>query len=719
MTQKELEQLRTKWVHTNVKYKMCLWNKWNYDVLDNIMYSRRSGRGTHESWSDAIIMADTETSKKKKGEENHVVAFTISIRAFDMNIVTLYGHNPEEFCKCLKRIRKHLQGDKFIVFWHNMPYDWVFIRKFMFKHFGHPEKQLNIKPHYPLFINFEGGIQFRDSLILAQRSLEKWSEDLQVEHQKAVGKWDYDKLRNQHEEFNADELEYIEHDTLAGVECINVLMNALKKKLWSMPYTATGIPREEVRKRGKANGAKQLFEQIALELSSYLKMEQVFHGGFTHANRHLIDELIEGLIQCFDFASSYPFVLLTQKYPMDKFKPLPNCKLEEILQGAEDTAFMFKLILYKPHLKNDFIPMPVLQISKCVKSVNVIADNGRVLSSDYIEIWCNEIDAKVIASQYEWEGDLCVEVEYSHKDYLPRWFTDYIFELFAEKCKLKKGDPVLYALAKARLNALYGLCVQKSIKPQIEELYAAREIEGEVREEGEYIIDDNENNEELYQKYLDNKGNILSFAWGCWCTSYAMYNLFCLGSCVKDDPAQKISHWIYSDTDSCYSDLWDYDKIEAYNEKCKAELRANGYGPVVVDGKEYWLGIAEHEEGKDDYTQFKTQGAKRYCGRQVKDGSLHITVAGVPKKKGADCLQDDINKFTEGFIFPGSETGKLTHKYFYVPCIYTDEDGNITGDSIDLSPCDYLLDSTDVVNDWFTSLDEEINMQVYDEGRIY
>ena len=74
MTQKELEQLRTKWVHTNVKYKMCSWNKWNYDVLDNIMYSRRSGRGSHDSWSNAIIMADTETSKKRNSEENHVVA---------------------------------------------------------------------------------------------------------------------------------------------------------------------------------------------------------------------------------------------------------------------------------------------------------------------------------------------------------------------------------------------------------------------------------------------------------------------------------------------------------------------------------------------------------------------------------------------------------------------------------------------------------------------
>lgn len=717
MTQKELEEIRHKWVHEHVTYKMTEWNKWNYEVLDNITWSRRSGRGRNDTWSNAIIMADTETSKKKDSEENHVCAFTVSIRAFDMNIVTLYGHTPVELCKCFKKIRKHLSGDKVIIYFHNLPYDYVFIRKFLFTKFGHPEKQLNVKPHYPLFINFENGLQLRDSLILAQRSLEKWAKDLHVEHQKATGKWDYDKIRNQSEVFTPEELEYIEHDTLAGVECIDTLKKALNKKLWSMPYTATGIPREEVRKRGKKNAAKQLFDQIALTYEQYKKMEQVFHGGFTHANRHLIDELIEGLIQCYDFASSYPFVLLTRKYPMEKFSSMPDCKLKDIVRSAKETAFMFKLIMIKPRLKNDFIPMPVLQMSKCVNSVNVITDNGRILSADYIEIYVNEIDALVIYEQYKTDGDICVEVEYAHKDYLPRWFTDYIFELFAAKCNLKNGDPVLYALAKAKLNSLYGLCVQKSVKENLIELFSDREVNGIIKHEGEFIIDDSVDELQIYEKYLENKGNILSFAWGTWCTSYAMYNLFQLGKCIKED--QTISHWIYSDTDSGYSDSWDIEKINTYNQKCKEELLANGYGAVVVDGREYWLGVAEHKPGEDDYSQFKTQGAKRYCGRNCSDNELHITVAGVPKKTGAQCLEDDINKFTQGFIFSGQITGKLTHKYFFVPEIYTDKEGNITGDSIDLSPCDYKLDSTEVKTDWFTAFDEEVQIQVYDEGRIY
>ena len=111
-------------------------------------------------------------------------------------------------------------------------------------------------------------------------------------------------------------------------------------------------------------------------------------------------------------------------------------------------------------------------------------------------------------------------------------------------------------------------------------------------------------------------------------------------------------------------------------------------------------------------------GAKRYCGRNVEDGQLHITVAGVPKKTGAKCLHDDINLFTENFVFDGRTTGKLTHTYFFVDEVYTDKKGNVTGDSIDLSPCDYLLSKVNVNDDWWNMLDEEVQMQVYDEGRI-
>ena len=226
------------------KYQLIRWDRFKYRKLKNILYIRRSGHADNDTYNDCIIMADTETSKSdQKGiAENHVCAFTISIRAYHENIVTLYGTKPSDLVMCIKKLQLYMSGDKTIIYFHNLAYDWVFIRKFVMAEYGTPVKMLASKSHYPICIEFSHGLILKDSLILAQRSLSKWADDLEVEHRKAVGKWDYLKIRNQCDDnFTADELEYIEHDTLAGVECIDKLMTQLHKRIYSIPYTATGI----------------------------------------------------------------------------------------------------------------------------------------------------------------------------------------------------------------------------------------------------------------------------------------------------------------------------------------------------------------------------------------------------------------------------------------------------------------------------------------------
>ena len=151
---------------------------------------------------------------------------------------------------------------------------------------------------------------------------------------------------------------------------------------------------------------------------------------------------------------------------------------------------------------------------------------------------------------------------------------------------------------------------------------------------------------------------------------------------------------------------WDKEKLDSYNRSCKEKLEANGYGCVLHNGREYWLGIAEHD---GSYTEFRVVGAKRYCGRSADDGQIHITVAGVPKC-GYKALNDNIDHFTDGMIFPGTMTGKKTHTYFYKEDIEI-RNGIEYGDSIDLSPCDYLLSS---VFTWSEVHKEEIEVSYYE-----
>ena len=186
-----------------------------------------------------------------------------------------------------------------------------------------------------------------------------------------------------------------------------------------------------------------------------------------------------------------------------------------------------------------------------------------------------------------------------------------------------------------------------------------------------------------------------------------MLRLYELGDCIDYEHG---GLWLYSDTDSVYSTLFDEDKIKAYNEKAVNAMKERGYDPVLWNGKEYNLGVAEDD---GDYIEFKTWHSKCYAKRERETGELKITVAGVPKK-GVKTLENDINNFKPGLIFDGETSGKLAHKHIIVPEIYTDAAGNEVGDSVDLTPCDYLVRSIHDV-DFEVFNYEEVYITSYDQ----
>ena len=734
----KIAAIRSSYIKKHHRYRMMIWDKFDYSILTrNIMYYKKKGKFQKGTWNDVIISADTETSKSheisKDPLPNHVCAWTISIRAYNTNIVTLYGNKPSEMMQCLDLIKQALPGDEMYVFFHNLAYDYTFLRLFLFKQFGTPKKELNTKPHYPIMLGFDNGIILKDSLILSQCKLEKWAKDLNVHHQKAVGSWDYDEIRDQDHKFTRAELKYIENDTLALVECLDAFCTSLHKNINTIVYTATGIVREEVRERAKNHNGHRDFERQALSFDQLIKFMKLYHGGYSHANRFYISDILADTItKCRDFASSYPFCLLAYKYPCSKFIPMDKTiDPEYILRNNDRYAFIFKISFVNIRLKDRYFPMPALQASKCEQTINMRIDNGRILQAGYVNLYICDIDLEVLADQYIWDECKCTEVEYAKKDYLPRWFTDYVYELFAAKCErkvTKDEDPVNYALSKMRVNSVYGLTVQKPVRENFIEVTEAGEYKinkkGDTAfyQSGEYRQDFDQDMQKEYEKFLKNPNTVLSYTIGTYCTAYAFRNLFELGKCVNcyynnEGKLAYPPHWYYSDTDSCYSDDWNDDKIAEYNEHCKELLRANGYGAVKVNGKEYWLGVAEPDS---EYEEFVVLGSKRYAGRGADDHELHITVAGVPKKTGAKCLKDDLSNFCRGFIFDGETTGKLTHFYIFSDKgIYKDEFGNEIGDSIDLQPCDYELDAVEkfeytMTDDYYFEYYGEENFDIYD-----
>ena len=694
---------------TKHAYSLTNYATFDYSLLKNIVTLHKKANWEKRTINDIIVMVDTETSKKQPtqyeklkdgtrkpiAQPNHIVCWTMTLRAYGYNIVTLRGRRPTELCDCLARVHDALPGDITYAFIQNLSFDWTFLERFMFSKFGFPEKQLNTKPHYPVQIEFKNGLTLRDSLILLQRSLEKAAADLNVQHQKCVGSWDYLKIRHQNMELSNDEWMYAEFDTLSGAECIDAYCKGLEKDLASLPLTATGIPRGEARNIAKLNRWRDQYEKMVLSYEQYLDMQYVFHGGVTHGNRHFIDTLITEDVRCYDFVSSYPFVMLSQKFSMSAYTPINDLTVERILNNIDKFAFYFKFIMIKPQLKDDSMPMPFLQFSKCTGTINAVCDNGRIINAEYAEIWLTEWDLKTICEQYKFKKVFITQGNIAVKGYLPRWFTDYVYELFEQKTMLKGGDPVLYALAKAKLNSLFGMSVQHTIRDDFAEDYKT----------GKYKAVPPKDPKAQYEKEIAKSTSFLPYQWGVQITAAAARNLFELIKCAGTA--------YYCDTDSCYGSDWDTQAIEKYNEHCKELLRKNGYGPVIRNGREYWLGVAESKDDEDVYTEFKYMGAKRYAGRCKADGKVHITVAGVPKKKGAECLNDDMSNFKPDFVFDGNITGKKTHTYLYEE-IHTDAHGNECANSVDLTECDYKLDKT-TVYDWKDLLEDEIEIISFEE----
>lgn len=698
-----------------LNYKYCYYLEYDYSILSNILHRKKNGSHSDKTYSLAYIMMDTESSKDhateydKKGmpipQDNHLCAWTISIRAFKANLCTLRGSKPSELMHCLKLIRQALRGDYVYIFVHNLPWDWQFIRRFMINEFDVPTSQLNIRSHYPITIKFDNGMILRDSLILAGVSLEKWAQNLNVEHQKVKQCWNYELIRHQNYQYSDDELMYIEHDTLSGVECLNKLADNLHDTVISLPFTNTGIIRRQIKSIGRKRFAKDQFNKQILTWDEQQRCELAFHGGFTHANRHIVGWIRDDVI-CGDFKSSYPYCMLTCEAPCESFYHLSRYLSVDDILNDKHHAFIFKLVMVKPRLRDRNFPMPVLQFYKFDQSINAILDSGRCLRADYIEITINEIDLILINSIYEWDEAYCVNVMAAEKAPIPKWYRDEVYEIFKEKCELEykikvlhQGDPSEYNLCKARLNSLYGMCVTKPVKDDIIEVY---EDEPDHASGDYYLADDDL--KAKFDKFNKDRNNVLPYVYGIYVTSTAMLNLFTLGTtCIKDPNV----HWIYSDTDSIYSDAWDVDAVERFNAMIKQRLIDAGYGPVVIEDHEYWIGTLEWD-GK--YDQFITQGSKRYA--TLKHGKISITVAGVPKKAGACCLRD-ISDFDEGFIFYGQGTGKKTHYYLYGD-IRIDEHGNELADSIDLIDADYTLSCVDRIP--LDMIDyEDINIDFYED----
>lgn len=614
---------------------------------------------------------DIETTSFYEGDEKRAIMY---IWQFCFNGKVLIGRTWNDFIYFLNKLTETFnlsQDCRLLVYVHNLQYEFQFMRKWL-----QWQSVFAVDNRKPVKACTVTGIEFRDSYILSGYSLEKTGEQLhKYQVQKLVGNLDYYKKRNPKTELTHDEILYCINDVLVVSayiqEQIEQYGNILK-----IPLTNTGRVRTYCRNRCYGKGDKdktqyynyrKLMKSLQLTVDEYEILKRAFQGGFTHANATKVGEVLTE-VASYDFTSSYPAVMLLEKYPMGKGTRKGTFKnWDEYIQYDNRYCMVFDLMLegVTPKILAD----NPISSSKCCVLENAVINNGRVVSCDRLTTSCTNIDFKVYMNFYNIEHASISNCYVYVKDYLPKPLLQSILDLYSAKTQLKgvDGKEVEYLHSKGMLNSCYGMMVTDITRPEIEYI-------------DDWEIDNNIDKVKSIDDYNKSKNRFLFYPWGIFVTSYARRNLFsAIKECQND--------YCYSDTDSVKiinaKDHTEY--FNNYNNMILKKIKdsaninnldENQYRPKTIKGVEKVIGVWDYE---GTYSMFKTLGAKRYI--YVDNDKLHVTIAGTGKQKAVAWFEetyksfDNIFKaFKNGMVIPENYTGKLTHTYI---------DDEIEGDLLD------------------------------------
>ena len=569
-----------------------------------------------------------------KEKEKCIKRSHMYIWMFGINDIVYYGRTWDELKLFLKRLDDHI-GDTKYVFIHNFAFEFQYLKSNF--HFDEVSARKSHKVIYAIMRDYN--IIFKCSYMMSNVALKYLPKMFQLPVEKKVGDLDYNKIRNPNTPMSDIELGYCEYDCL-------VLYHYILKELEvyedvkHIPTTNTGKVRRELQELVRTNFKYRRVVNKAINTDPivYNRLCEAFLGGYTHANWIYADEVLKD-VDSYDIASSYPFVLVTQKYPNSEFR---KCSIKKREDMSKRLAYLLVVRFKNVKCKyfNNFI-----SASKCRNLKGAKYDNGRLISADEFEMTLTDIDFYFYLDTYDLEYEI-IECYYSSMSYLPKTLIEFILDKYVGKTELKgvDGREMEYGRIKSMYNSIYGMSVTNNIRDDV-------------------IYDDNTgiwsevplSNEDIVEKLkYEKKKSFLSFAYGVWVTAYARDNL--LRRVIAND-----DYVVYCDTDSCKL-VRGYDKevFTKYNEKvkeriefvCKVlKLDIKKYAPSDIKGNSHMMGLFEKE---CNYEEFITQGAKKYAYKI--DNQIHITVAGIPKK-GAKALKS-LDDFRDDFVFNYEDTEK-------------------------------------------------------------
>ena len=603
-------------------------DSFDYSIIEKagIQKRRRGNQGQRDNkrkYKDLFCAFDIESTN----DENLQQAF-MYIWQFQIDEYTIIGRTWDEWLQCFERITEKLKQDEYIMIYiHNASYEFSFIKGIY--HFE-PEEVFCIEPRKVLKFEMLGHLEFRCSYLLTNMSLAAFTSKMGVKQKLSGEEYDYSVTRYPWTELTERELEYCITDVSSLVDALKVYFSIENDNFYTIPLTSTGFVRRDVKEAMRHFNRNEL-QNMLPDFEIYTILKEAFRGGNTHGNRYYVGRIIEN-VSSYDRVSSYPDVQINELFPMSPWIREDDIDIERACRKIfkQKRACLMRISFGNIRLRDPMCGCPYIAKHKCRNLTHHYNDNGRILWADYLELSLTDIDLRIILDQYDFDYAEITDFYHCRYGKLPKSIRDVILKYFRNKTELKnvKGEELYYGMAKAKLNSVYGMCVQDICKRSI--LY----------EEDVFKYDMQLSDFELYEQTI--RKAFICFSWGVWTTCHARAHLQKAIDLVGN-------YFVYCDTDSVkYIDEGNID-FSQYNRIRKHDSIRNGGCCLDLSGNMQYLGIYDYE---GTYKKFITLGAKKYAYVDQQD-QLHITVAGCGKKTGAMELESrgGIEAFKEGFIF--------------------------------------------------------------------
>ena len=440
------------------------------------------------------------------------------------------------------------------------------------------------------------------------------------------------------------------------------------------------------------------------------QLRTAFFGGFCYASglwcdSDLTPEDGTGVISA-DLDACYASMMLTRRFPMGKFAPMPVPKTPEAESELIHGRGIYKdmALLIQVRLKNitaripdfAFLPAWIKYQRRKGRGIKTPPRSSRIASADEIEIVLTDIDYRQLKKWYtggEGGGNIkIISVLGTRYNWLPQYIMDAVIRLYHEKKSAKRhikqlraegvatmADEIEYRARKTMLARMYGVFVQDPVRA-IYEWSDEQHITKITR----------------YSSTDTAQFGCVLYQWGVWVAAHAREKLLDMcGEIGTDIDADGLRVWsgllCYADTDCVRwidANPRALDVIQRDNEKTREKIaRILTPGRIARIEREYHITIEPDtligcgEWEIERFSAYKQIGLKQYVYVD-QNNQFQTVIAGLPRadyQTGADgqtvnrgmnyfdqfeTNSEKMAAFSSDLIIPAENTKILRTDYF-------------------------------------------------------